>query len=112
MALQANPASSGAAAANFAKPTGAVAAVNSGSGVFYTVPNGKYFVGFISWSDNRYSCQVNGINMFDNQYSGTSDDGAGSFNPFVGPITLYAGMTVGRHSTGGSAKIAGVEYDL
>ena len=101
-----------AAAASFAKPTGAVAAQNSGGGVFYTVPAGKYFVGYISWSDNRYTCQVNSINMFDNQYAGTSAEGSGSFNPFVGPITLYAGMTVGRHGTGGSAKVVGVEYDL
>ena len=78
----------------------------------YTVPAGKYFVGYISWTDNRYTCQINGINMFGNNYAGTSAEGSGSFNPFIGPITLYAGMTVGRHGTGGACQIAGVEYDL
>lgn len=110
MSLLANPASSGAAAENFAKPTGAVAAVNSGSGVFYTVPSGKYAVVWINWADNRYGCQINGINMFEAQYAGTNSDGAGS--QFAGPVTLYAGMTVGRHSTGGTARVVGVEYDL
>ena len=101
-----------AAAATVAKPTAGVAVQNDGGGIFYTVPAGKYFVGYINWSHNNYGCQINGINMFTNSYSNTSNDSSGAYQGATGaPITLYAGMTVGRGSSG-SARVVGVEYDL
>ncbi len=90
------------------KPTGGVAKRASGSTstVFYTVPAGKYFVGFVGGSRDQAGISINGAKMFYNDDS--SDEGNNSH----GPITFYAGTEFSPGNSNYYSWIAGVEYDL
>tara|TARA_Y100001938_G_C8051316_1_gene411889 strand:+ start:1090 stop:1413 length:324 start_codon:yes stop_codon:yes gene_type:complete len=103
--------STGGSASGSAKPSGGIAKQNSGGGVFYTVPDGKYAVVWLSWTKNNYGISVNGTTMFTNEDASNQGTSGGSYHTFAGPITLYEGMTVGRGASG-SARVVGAEYDL
>jgi len=89
------------------KPTGGVAkrAQGSTSTAFYTVPAGKYFVGFVGSARDNAGITINGAKMFYN------DDSSNEGNNSHGPVTFYAGTTFAPGNSNYYSWVAGAEYD-
>ena len=88
------------------KPTGSVHKSQSGgSKVFYTVPDGKFFIGYLSFSNSGAPIKVNNIDLQSHSNLHTSG------NTAAYEITLYAGDTVKSQSSN-MFYVHGCEYDL
>ena len=73
--------------------------------VFYTIPDGKFFIGYVGHSSNSNQIQINGVDWF--AYVNLTD----SNNTAMAEVTLYAGDTLESQS-GGAFYVHGCLYDL
>ncbi len=88
------------------KPTGSIHLSQSGGNkVFYTVPDGKFFIGYLSHSASGTPIKINNIDSLSHANLHTSSSTAAYES------TLYAGDTVSSQSSG-NFFIHGCEYDL
>ena len=95
-----------AAAVTVLKPTSSVHLQESSTNkVFYTIPDGKFFVGYIGHSSNSNQIKVNGKNWF--AYTNSTENN----NTAMAEVTLYAGDTLESQS-GGNFYVHGCLYDL
>lgn len=94
------------ATASGLKPTSSVHLVEGGSDkIFYTIPDGKFFIGYVGQSANNTQILINGKEWFG--YANLAEStGIG-----MAEVTLYAGDTLESQSSG-TFYVHGCLYDL
>tara|TARA_R100001463_G_scaffold94700_2_gene149323 strand:+ start:1218 stop:1520 length:303 start_codon:yes stop_codon:yes gene_type:complete len=88
------------------KPTSSVhLQEGSTNKVFYTVPDGKFFKGYVGHSSTSNQIKINGKDFF------TYTNASNSNNTGMAEVILYAGDTLSSQS-GGNFYVHGCLYDL
>jgi len=94
------------AAASGLKPESSVHLLEGNTNkVFYTIPDGKFFIGYVGHNNVNNQIKINGKDWF--SYTNYAGDG----NTAMAEVTLYAGDTLASQSTG-SFYVHGCLYDL
>lgn len=94
------------AVASGLKPTSSVHLVEGATNkVFYTIPDGKFFIGYVGHSSPSNQININGKNWF--AYTNTT----GTDNTAMAEVTLYAGDTL-ESASSGVFYVHGCLYDL
>ena len=73
--------------------------------IFYTIPDGKFFIGYIGHSSNSNEIKINGVKWW--SYTNSLE----SNNTAMAEVTLYAGDTL-KSASGGNFYVHGCLYDL